>query len=145
MSDSPIDQGALQALPHGPAFRFVDSLTALDPGKSATGTYLLRGDEAFLEGHFPGQPIMPGVLLCEAIAQLAGVAAQSDPDIPALENMRLTAIRAAKILGSAEPGETMTLQTTIAGRLGPLIQAEGSIMVGDRLLLKTQVTLSGDE
>lgn len=145
MPDAAISQDALEALPHGPSFRFVDSLTALDPGKSATGTYLLRGDEAFLEGHFPGQPIMPGVLLCEAIAQLAGVAAQSDPEIPALKNMRLTAIRAAKILGTAEPGETLNLQTTIAGRLGPLVQAEGSVTIGDRVLLKTQVTLSGDE
>jgi 3-hydroxyacyl-[acyl-carrier-protein] dehydratase len=137
--------GALDALPHGPSFRFVDSLSELTPGKAATGSYLVRGDEAFLEGHFPGQPMMPGVLLCEAIAQLAGVAAQSDPEIPPLKNMRLTAIRAAKILGTAEPGETMTLQTTIAGRLGPLVQAEGSVTVGDRLLLKTQVTLSGEE
>ena len=145
MSDATISQDALSALPHGPSFRFVDALTALDPGKSATGTYLLRGDEAFLEGHFPGQPIMPGVLLCEAIAQLAGVAAQSDPEIPPLKNMRLTAIRAAKILGTAEPGETMILQTSIAGRLGPLVQAEGSVTVGERTLLKTQVTLSGDE
>jgi 3-hydroxyacyl-[acyl-carrier-protein] dehydratase len=145
MSDFPISQDALDALPHGPSFRFVDTLTALEPGKSASGTYLLRGDEAFLEGHFPDQPIMPGVLLCEAVAQLAGVAAQSDPEIPVLKNMRLTAIRAAKILGTAEPGETMTLHTSIAGRLGPLVQADGSVTVGDRVLLKTQVTLSGDE
>ena len=88
---------------------------------------------------------MPGVLLCEAVAQLAGVAAQSDPQIPPLKNMRLTAIRAAKILGTAKPGETMTLQTTIAGRLGPLVQADGSVTVGERVLLKAQVTLSGEE
>lgn len=137
-------QAALSALPHGPAFRFVDELTALDPGRSAEGRYRLRGDEAFLEGHFPGQPIMPGVLLCEAVAQLAGVAAQSDPEISPLKNMRLTAIRAAKILGTAEPGETLTIATTIAGRLGNLVQAEGSVSVGDRLILKSQVTLSGD-
>lgn len=135
---------ALEALPHGPSFRFVDQLIALDPGKSAQGVYRLRGDEAFLEGHFPGHPIMPGVLLCEAVAQLAGVAAQSDPDIAALNNMRLTAIRAAKILGTAEPGETLTICTTISGRLGTLVQAEGSVSVGERVLLKTQVTLSGD-
>jgi hypothetical protein len=43
------------------------------------------------------------------------------------------------------PGETLIIQATIAGRLGPLVQADGSVSVGDRLLLKTQVTLSGDE
>lgn len=136
---------ALSALPHGASFRFVDHLATLEPGKAATGTYLLRGDEAFLEGHFPGQPIMPGVLLCEAVAQLAGVAAQSDTKIAPLKNMRLTAIRAAKILGTATPGETLTIETSIAGRLGPLVQANGTVRVNDRVLLKTQVTLSGDE
>jgi len=135
---------ALDALPHGPSFRFVDDLVTLDPGKSAQGVYRLKGDEAFLEGHFPGHPIMPGVLLCEAVAQLAGVAAQSDPEIPSLSNMRLTAIRAAKILGTAEPGETLNIATTISGRLGTLVQAEGVVSVGSRVLLKTQVTLSGD-
>lgn len=44
----------LAALPHGPEFRFVDALDALDPGKSAVARYRVRGDEAFLAGHFPG-------------------------------------------------------------------------------------------
>lgn len=73
---------ALRALPHGPEFRFLDRLLALDPGRSGRAEYTLRGDEPFLRGHFPGQPLLPGVLLIEAAAQLAGVVAQSDPDVP---------------------------------------------------------------
>src|ERR1043166_6075088 len=73
---------ALAHLPHGPEFRFLDKLTALVPGQSGAGEYTLRGDENFLRGHFPGAPLMPGVLLVEAAAQLAGVVAQSDPSIP---------------------------------------------------------------
>jgi len=68
-------QAALKFLPHGPEFRFLDRLTSLDPGRSGAGEYRVRGDEPFLRGHFPGQPIFPGVLLAEAAAQLAGVVA----------------------------------------------------------------------
>ena len=123
---------ALASLPHGPEFRFVDRLVALDPGVSGIGEYALKGDEYFLRGHFPGSPLMPGVLMIEAVAQLAGVVAQSDPKIGPLENLRLTALRAVKILGSATPGQILTLEVEIAGRLGNLIQARGNAAVEGR-------------
>jgi 3-hydroxyacyl-[acyl-carrier-protein] dehydratase len=134
---------ALQSLPHGPAFKFVDSISALDPGKSATGIYLLRGDEAFLAGHFPGQPILPAVIMVEAIAQVAGIALQSDPAIPPLPDLRLTAIRNVKILGTAVPGETLQIQAEVQGRMGNLVQALGRVRVGDRIVAEGQVTLGG--
>jgi 3-hydroxyacyl-[acyl-carrier-protein] dehydratase len=134
---------ALQALPHGPEFRFVDTLVTLDPGKSAVGTYLLRADAHFLKGHFPGQPLMPAVLMVEALAQVAGVAAQTDPVIPALPDLRLTAIRNVKIYGTAFPGETLHIAATVQGRMGHLILASGTVRVGDRIVAEGQVTLSG--
>src|SRR3954451_23895643 len=108
---------ALNSLPHGPEFRFLDRLTALDPGETGAGEYRLRGDEPFLRGHFPGQPLMPGVLLVEAAAQLAGVVAQSDPTRTPLQDLKLTAIRRMKILSSAVPGETVQLEAHVTGRL----------------------------
>lgn len=135
---------ALASLPHGPEFRFVDQLRTLDPGQSGAGEYTLRGDEAFLRGHFPGSPLMPGVLLVEAAAQLAGTVAQSDPAIAPLQNLRLTAIRGAKILGSARPGQTIQLEARILGRMGNLIQAQATAQVEGRLILQTEITLSGD-
>ncbi len=135
---------ALASLPHGPEFRFLDRLTALDPGKSGSGEYTLRGDEPFLRGHFPGQPLMPGVLLLEAAAQLAGTVAQSDPNIPALGNLKLTAIRGAKILGSARPGEPVQLEARVIARMGNLIQARATVRMNERVILQTEITLSGD-
>src|SRR5580704_18709209 len=131
---------ALTALPHGAEFRFLDRITALDPGKSGAGEYTVRGNEPFLKGHFPGQPLFPGVLLVEAAAQLAGCIAQSDPQIPPLKNLKLTAMRAVKILGTARPGETIQLVTTIAGRLGNLIQASATAMVNGVTVLQAELT-----
>ncbi len=134
---------ALRALPHGPEFRFIDKLVALEPGVSGSGEYTVRGDEAFLRGHFPGDPLMPGVLLVEAAAQLSGVVGQSDPNIPPLSGLKLTALRGVKILGSARPGEVVRFDARVMGRLGNLIQAQATARVGDQVVLEAQLTLSG--
>ena len=136
-------QYALKALPHGEEFRFIDRLTNLKPGKQGTGDYRVRGDEPFLKGHFPGFPLFPGVLLVEGCAQLAGIVAQCDPGIPPLNQLKLTAIRGAKILGSATPGQTIEFNAEITGRLANLIQARAKASVEGKLILVTDVTLSG--
>lgn len=136
-------QAALDSLPHGPSFRFVDELLELVAGKEAGGVYQVRGDEAFLEGHFPGHPMMPGVILLEAIAQLGGVVAQTDPEHAAMDDMRLTAVRAAKILGAAVPGDRLEISVKVEGRLGGLVQIEGEVRRGDDVLASGRITLSG--
>ena len=133
----------LQLLPHGPSFRFIDAMEALVPGKSGSACYLLRGDEGFLSGHFPGNPIMPGVLMIEAVAQLGGVVAQSDTDIPALGDLRLTAVQNAKILGTASPGATIKLTAEVLGRMDGLVMIHGQATVDGQVILTARVTLSG--
>lgn len=135
---------ALSFLPHGPEFRFLDHVVELSPGKNGVGQYLVRGDEPFLRGHFPGQPIFPGVLLVEAAAQLAGVVAQSDPKIPPLRGLKLTAIRNAKILGTARPGETIRIEAEVTGRLGKLVQATAVARLADAVVLQVELVLSGE-
>jgi 3-hydroxyacyl-[acyl-carrier-protein] dehydratase len=143
VKESFLDQ-ALSLLPHGREFRFLDSLVSLQPGREGSALYNVRGDESFLRGHFPGAPILPGVILVEAAAQLAGVIAQCDPAIPPLAGLKLTAIRNAKILGTALPGETITLRASITGRMNHLIQATASADVKGRIVLETMITLSGE-
>jgi 3-hydroxyacyl-[acyl-carrier-protein] dehydratase len=135
---------ALNRLPHGAEFRFVDRLLTLDLGKSGVGEYIVRGDEPFLRGHFPGQPIFPGVLLIEAAAQLAGIIAQSDPQIPPLPGLKLTAMRAIKLLGTAKPSEVIRIEANITGRLGNLIQARATISVRGQIVMQGELTLSGE-
>jgi 3-hydroxymyristoyl/3-hydroxydecanoyl-(acyl carrier protein) dehydratase len=134
---------ALKLLPHGPEFRFVDRLVSLVPGKEGVGEYLFRGDELWLCGHFPGEPLLPGVLLMEAAAQLAGVVAQNDPAVPPLPGLKLTALRSVKILGSARPGQTVRIEARITGRFGMLVQAEAAAFVSDVKILSAEITLGG--
>jgi 3-hydroxyacyl-[acyl-carrier-protein] dehydratase len=140
--DDPL-RTALDLLPHGIEFRFLDRLIRLEPGRSGEGECRVRGDEPFLRGHFPGEPLFPGVLLVEAAAQLAGVVAQSDPALPPLAGLKLTALRNVKMLGTARPGEVIRLEARVTGRLGNLIQAQALATVAGELVLTAELTLSG--
>jgi 3-hydroxyacyl-[acyl-carrier-protein] dehydratase len=69
----PDSDALVDLLPHRPPFRFVDSVRELNPGDDITATYTVTGDEAFLAGHFPGNPVFPGVLQVEALAQAGAI------------------------------------------------------------------------
>src|SRR4051794_34335807 len=75
----PFDGDALVALlPHRPPFRFVDGVEACEPAVKVRAHYRVTGDEPFLAGHFPGNPIFPGVLQLEALAQAGAIAVLAD-------------------------------------------------------------------
>jgi 3-hydroxyacyl-[acyl-carrier-protein] dehydratase len=144
MSASPeILQLAMRSLPHGPEFRFVDRMVSLTPGVTGVGEYRVRGDEYYLRGHLPGEPILPGVLLVESAAQVAGMVAQEDPANPRWPRMKLAALRSVKILGSARPGETLRLEAVITGRLGSMIQARVIAFIGKVKVLSAELALNG--
>ncbi len=75
MTSFPLPQDVLA---HRPPFLFVDEVIALEPGVRATALWRLTGDEWFFSGHFPGRPTLPGVLMCEAIAQVGAIALLTD-------------------------------------------------------------------
>jgi 3-hydroxyacyl-[acyl-carrier-protein] dehydratase len=134
---------ALKSLPHGPEFRFVDRMVSLTPGKEGVGEYRVRGDEYYLRGHLPGEPILPGVLLVEAGAQVAGMVAQEDPANPSWPRLKLAALRAVKILGAVRPGQTLRIEAAITGQLDSLIQARVFAFVENRKVLSAELALSG--
>jgi 3-hydroxyacyl-[acyl-carrier-protein] dehydratase len=119
-------------------------MISLTPGVEGVGEYFVRGDEYYLRGHLPGEPILPGVLLVESAAQVAGMVAQEDPANPRWPRLKLTALRAVKILGSARPGETLRIEAVITGCLGSLIQAQVSAYVRDTKILSAELALSGN-
>jgi 3-hydroxyacyl-[acyl-carrier-protein] dehydratase len=106
---------AEDVLPHRPPFLFVTELTDVEPGRSATGSWTLTGDEAFFAGHFPGRPTLPGVLMVEALAQLGGVAVLADARYAGRLPL-FGGIERARFRRQVLPGETLDLEVTL-GRL----------------------------
>jgi 3-hydroxyacyl-[acyl-carrier-protein] dehydratase len=99
-------------LPHRPPFLFVDTVDALEAGVSATARYHVTGDEPFLAGHFPGNPIFPGVIQLEALAQAGAIALLSDeryagtlPLFGGVEDVRFRRM--------VTPGDELVLEVTL--------------------------------
>ena len=103
------DSGALVGLlPHRPPFRFVDAVDELDPGGTVVARYRVTGDEAFLAGHFPGNPIFPGVIQVEALAQAGAIGVLSHDryagSLPLFGGMEKVRFRRQVV-----PGDELTL------------------------------------
>ena len=97
-----------EVLPHRQPFLFVDSILALEPGVSATGQWRLTGDEWFFAGHFPGRPTLPGVLMCEAIAQVGAIAVLTDPKFAGKLPL-FGGLDGARFRRQVQPGDTLEL------------------------------------
>ena len=133
-------QDALDGLPHGEGFRFLDRLIQLEPGVSGKAEWDVREDLPFFPGHFPGNPLVPGVIMIEAVAQLAGVVASTLPESPA--GFLLTAVRSVKISGTTSPGGILLVSAEIKGSLGGVVQAAGTVSEGERELMRGEIVLT---
>jgi 3-hydroxyacyl-[acyl-carrier-protein] dehydratase len=100
-------------LPHRAPFLLVDAITELTPGISASAIWKLTGNELFFEGHFPGRPTLPGVLMCEAIAQTGALAIVSDPKFAGKLPL-FGGLDGARFRRQVLPGDTLELSATIS-------------------------------
>src|SRR5262245_50187732 len=119
---------ALERLPHRPPFRFVSELEALEPGVRAEGAWLVSGKEDFFAGHFPGDPLVPGVLLAEALAQLAGIVAWSGSE-RAGRPARLARVD-VKVLAAVRPPARVQLAAKVVRATGGLVLFDVAATVG---------------
>lgn len=124
-------------LPHREPFVFVDSVDELVVGESATCRKTFPASLDFFRGHFPGDPLVPGVLLTEALAQTAGIAA-GEPG----KAFRLSAIRSMKFLRPVRPDEVVILRAQKLGAVGGLLQFETSARVGNAVVAEGNIILS---
>lgn len=124
-------------LPHRAPFVFVDAVLEVEAGERALCRKTFAAEEPFFAGHFPGDPLVPGVILTEALAQTAGLAA-GQPG----RQFRLSAIKGMKFLRAVRPGETITLRARKTAVVGGLWQFEVVATVGESVAAKGVVVLN---
>lgn len=112
----------MEIIPHRQPFLLIDTIEELEVGVRAVATKCVSYNEPFFAGHFPGEPVMPGVLIVEALAQTGAVAILSQPEF-AGKTAYFAAIKEAKFKGKVVPGDVLRLETEI-------IKVKGSIGVG---------------
>jgi 3-hydroxyacyl-[acyl-carrier-protein] dehydratase len=125
-------------LPHREPFIFIDQITAIEPGQTATCAKTFAASEPFFRGHFPGNPVVPGVLLTEALAQTAGIAAGTPSK---QKSYRLSAIKLMKFLRAVPPDAQLTLRATKTGEVGGLLQFQVTALAENQAVAEGVIVL----
>lgn len=128
----------MKILPHREPMLLLDDAECRE--ETAIGHYTVRGDEFFLQGHFPGNPIVPGVILCEILAQSACVLMQKQ-----MEEGKLpvyTGLDRVKFRSPVKPGDTVTAQCRIKRAKHPFYFAEGTVTVDGRLCVSADFSFA---
>jgi len=129
----------MEIIPHRYPFLFVDKILELTPGESAVGIKNVSIDEPFFQGHFPAEPVMPGVLILEAMAQVGAVAVLSLPEMKG-KIAYFAGVKEAKFRKKVVPGDTLRMEvhmTSLRSRFGV---SEAKAYVGEDLVC--EATLS---
>ncbi|MEZ0284643.1 MAG: 3-hydroxyacyl-ACP dehydratase FabZ [Thermoleophilia bacterium] len=119
-------------LPHRPPFLFVDEVLALEPGRLARARWHVDPEAPLFAGHFPGNPILPGVIIVEALAQTGALATLAEPGAEGKLAL-FGGIERARFRRVVRPGDDLVLETRITRRRGLLGEGEGTATVGDEL------------
>ena len=138
-----LDAEQIQAfIPHRPPFLLVDRILELEPGKRIVGMKEVSLErDGFLRGHFPNYPVMPGVLMVEALAQTGAVLVMQDP-----ANLQKTLLFAridnCRFRQQVRPGDSLRLEVEVTSFRDPVGKAHGRALVGDKLACEADLTFA---
>ncbi len=130
-----------EILPHRYPFLLVDRITDLVPGESAKGIKCVSTNEMHFLGHFPNNPIMPGVLIIEALAQVGAVACLSLPENKG-KIVLFGGIKNARFKQRVIPGDVLELETVMVSKKGPVGIADAVAKVNGKIAAKAQLTFA---
>jgi beta-hydroxyacyl-ACP dehydratase FabZ len=136
-----------EILPHRYPFLLVDRIDEIEIGKRIVGIKNVTIGEPFFQGHFPNRPIMPGVLIIEAMAQVGGVLAFKSNKDPKKKMVYFLGIEKAKFRKPVLPGDQLRFELTVAQSRPPYWKLKGTAHVGDTLVCEADLTamLASDE
>ncbi len=129
----------MEILPHRSPFLLVDRIDELEPGKRAVGRKAVTYNEPFFAGHFPQEPVMPGVLICEALAQVGAVA------ILSLEEYKgrlvlFGGINKARFRRKVVPGDVLRMEMEVIKVKGPVGVGKATAYVDDKICTDAELT-----
>jgi 3-hydroxyacyl-[acyl-carrier-protein] dehydratase len=142
---TPLGRAEIEAiLPHRQPFLLIDEVLELEPGRKVVARKTVRADEWYLAGHFPGRPVMPGVLIVEAMAQTGAVAVLSEPEnrgklalFAGIDNVRFKRI--------VEPGDELELTCELERVRGPIGRGAATARVDGDLAARGTLTFAVEQ
>lgn len=129
----------MELLPHRYPFLLVDKIVAVEPGERIVGLKNVTINEPFFQGHFPGHPIMPGVLIIEAMAQVGGVYALVTDEVGEGKVTYFVGIDKAKFRRPVIPGDTILLELTIISIRRGIYTFAGRATVDGKLVAEAEL------
>lgn len=131
----------MEIIPHRYPFLLIDTIEEVEPGVRALGKKCVSVNEPFFQGHFPGNPVMPGVLIMEALAQVGAVAILSKPEYKG-RTAYFAGIDKAKFRQKVMPGDVLYLETTIIRTKGPIGVGMAVAKVNEKKVAEAELTFA---
>ena len=131
----------MEIIPHRQPFLLLDTIEELEPGKRAVGKKCVTYNEPFFSFHFPNEPVMPGVLIVEALAQAGAVAILSNPEFKG-KTAYFGAINNARFKQKVVPGDVLLLELEIIKQKGPVGVGKATATVNGKAAVTAELTFA---
>ena len=128
-------------IPHRPPFLFIDSVEELEPGLRCVAWMSVKANDPIFAGHFPTRPILPGVLIIEAVGQTAAVMMASAASTGAIGDALLAAVNRFKFLKPVTPGQNVRIETAKLTQVGPMIYISGTASVDGTIVANGELSV----